>query len=416
MDPNCYKELTFNIESKKKVYFHAKVYFGDLIKNAKILIDQSSEHLELGLQTLLVEEIGVSSEYGKELKYKLCTEFDSKHKDENEICALKPPYFNTLQNQQCRQLGAFFDRENKVWIFKPERQEQVEELEKYWNQDFTKVAITFKEEYTQENMLTLHGYTLCMFNTSNDVKKLQKPFSLIKGKIRAISNFNKNYFEVEEGTTILAELPLQALGSILQSTAHFLDILVLGDADQAWDDVYKYRRRTYIEEFYERSPSLAADVPNIFRDYHDKNFSPVAIQQISEHLSTFFDKNGNLFDDQIIYSEPEVLHKDFYSFSEKKQAVYVLLFAEKLSDMIEKKYLALSAQYKYEYCRFVKTRYLEVKPTQAETMPALLLHDLDTWFLLDNHNLTVALIGATQYFYKTGTILLMEKNEQNEVD
>lgn len=203
---------TFEIIQRNRKYFAAKL---DGKYPCKILIDANSETLELGTQTLEVDDISVRSKYGTDLIFKLSAPADAIA--EAGVCTLRTPFYNQNLVDECHNLGGKWDTEEKAWIFSGIVADKVEQLDEKYNSELVNVEIRFKESAGKwHGPVTLAGFKIATAWGRDSGAKLAEGISLLEGAVNSGGSVKNWSTRVEAGTVIRMQIPRLCLGDIDQ--------------------------------------------------------------------------------------------------------------------------------------------------------------------------------------------------------
>jgi len=196
--------LTLVVLKKNRKYFAAE-HNG---YKCKILIDENSESLELGEHSLLVEDISVSSKYGKNWVYKLSG--NAEEQKNSDVCILKTERYNSKMVEQCRAYGGKWDAVEKCWSFSS-MIEEVEVLDEKYNSENIVVELTFKEEvpvYRSRYGVEFRGFSIVTSNNRDD-HKMAKNVALISGDVAGRCEWATGYMGVviKQGAVIRMGIP-----------------------------------------------------------------------------------------------------------------------------------------------------------------------------------------------------------------
>ncbi|MEZ9543594.1 hypothetical protein BCU70_17755 [Vibrio sp. 10N.286.49.C2] len=186
--------MKIKIIKKNRKYFSAQTEFG---RKCKVVIDENSEGLEPGEQSLLMEDVSVRSRYGTDLIYRLITV----DKDENTT-TLKSPY-NTLLISKCRDLGGVWDKENQIWVFPGFVEEEVKNLDGIFNSSKVVVELTaINEIYGIKQGIEFLGVSLCKAYGRDSGAKMENGISVISGCVDSVGS-RKNWKTVIYQETVI---------------------------------------------------------------------------------------------------------------------------------------------------------------------------------------------------------------------
>lgn len=194
---------TFNIIKKNRKYFAAKL---NSKYSCKILIDENSEALDLGIQNLEVDDISVRSKYGTDLIFKLKGSVDEQKNA--GICTLKTAQYNEIIIKKCRELGGKWDSANECWIFSGMVSSEVEELDYQINSEKIIVEVTAnKTLYAEKSPVYFLGYVVARAFGRDSGAKLGDNIALISGDVTSGGSMKNWATRVVEGSIFKLEIP-----------------------------------------------------------------------------------------------------------------------------------------------------------------------------------------------------------------
>lgn len=203
---------TFEIIKKNRKYFAAKI---DGKIPCKILIDDKSESLELGTQTLEVEDISVRSKYGTDLIYKLTASADDVA--DAGITTLRTPFYNQNLVAECHRLGGKWDADEKSWVFSGLVADKVEELDEKYNSQLIPVEIEFNETlFGEKGPAYLAGFKIAQAWGRDSGAKLADGIMLIDGDINSGGSMKNWDTRVKQGAKIRMEVPEALLQGLFE--------------------------------------------------------------------------------------------------------------------------------------------------------------------------------------------------------
>lgn len=170
------KTLTLNVLKKNRKYFAATVNG----YKAKILIDENSNSLELGMYDLTVDDISIRTKYGTDVIYKLsCPLSDQK---DDTVVALKTNFFNLDLIDECRKLGGRYDTDSGAWIFKSFVENEVDELDYLYNSELINVEIELNDDYCgEQTSFDLAGFVLADATGIRSGARVSESIAVIRG-------------------------------------------------------------------------------------------------------------------------------------------------------------------------------------------------------------------------------------------
>ncbi len=197
---------TFEIIKKNRKYFSAKTNG----YKCKILIDDYSSNLELGIQELEVDDISVRSKYGVDLIFKLSASAED-IKDAG-ICTLKTDFYNTVLLGECRDLGGKWDDQEKAWIFSGLVEKEVEDLDIKYNSEMIGIEILFNSECSEwQEAINLAGFNLAKASGRDSGAKVFGNISVIEKGFTSGGSVKNWTTRVTEGTVIRMYIPSECL-------------------------------------------------------------------------------------------------------------------------------------------------------------------------------------------------------------
>ncbi len=169
------KTVKLKIIKKNRKYFACKIKDG---YKCKLKITEKSESLELGMHSLLVEDVSVRTKYGTDVIYEMNSEASP-----DAITTLKAPY-NTILVARCKELGGRWDADNKVWVFSDTVQDEVDELDAKYNSELITIEIQAVFDLSAyQGPITAGGFTLVRAFGRDSGAVLGDGVALIEGSI-----------------------------------------------------------------------------------------------------------------------------------------------------------------------------------------------------------------------------------------
>ena len=210
----------FNILRRGRKYFTATTG----AYTCKILIDAASENLDLGPQTLDVDDISVRSKYGTDLIFKLKT--SAKEQEQAGICTLRHFRYNHDLVERCRELDGLWDRDAKAWVFSALVEDQVELLDIYWNNDIVHVQITLPNGLTARcQAVTIGGYTIATASGRDSGATVAQGVALISGDVDSGGSRVNWETEIAEGSVLRLRMPKALIADLAQYQDYQIEIL-----------------------------------------------------------------------------------------------------------------------------------------------------------------------------------------------
>ncbi len=200
--------MIFDVLKKNRKYFAATK---DGYK-CKILIDENSQGLELGEQTLAVDDISKKSKYGTELIYKLSV--DAETQKSAGIVTLESKY-NVELVKKCRELGGTWDKTSGLWIFPEFVESEVEELDAIYNSELVTVKITLVDGlYGEQGPATLLGYVIARAFDRDSDAVLGDGVALLSGTVSGGGSRKNWKTVVSVGAVIKLQIPRDLLSRL----------------------------------------------------------------------------------------------------------------------------------------------------------------------------------------------------------
>lgn len=208
--------MEFNILKKNRKYYAAT-------KNGykcKILIDEKSENLELGLINIDVEDISVRSKYGVDLIFQLTIDADTQKSA--GICTIRHYTYNSWLVNDCQKYGGVWCPDEKAWIFKDFVSEEIEELDRIYNSALANYEITFAEDYTAfKGSVYLFGVRVAKGSGRDSGAELSSGIAMIEGKINT-GGSQKNWETIIFKNTVLRmSLPTLVVEEIASESSYY---------------------------------------------------------------------------------------------------------------------------------------------------------------------------------------------------
>ena len=207
------KSLTLNLIKKNRKYFACKTPKG---YNAKLLIDNNSQDLELGEQELLVIDDSVRSKYGVDLKFKVAIK--SQEKKPAGICTLKHFSYNQYLVEDCKNLGGKWDSDQKAWIFNDLVEDKVDDLDDLWNSEPVVVEIGTTDETVTSlrGPVSFCGYTIARAYGRDSGAVLGDDVALIDGRIDSGGSMKNWTSRVRENSRFRLRIPQGVLDKYIE--------------------------------------------------------------------------------------------------------------------------------------------------------------------------------------------------------
>ncbi|RTZ15802.1 hypothetical protein EJ063_12065 [Vibrio aquaticus] len=162
-----------------------KDYFICTIKgmHCRLVIDEYSQNLTLGMHTLHVEEITDRYEhFAKDAVFRLTLPLNEQ--DSIAICTLATGRKNRFTYKKCLRLGGKWEPILNEWVFSASVQEQVEALRKIVQSPPKLVEVTFHETITMpDKTLSLFGFELVKGMYAHRIPMMHKGVQLKGGDV-----------------------------------------------------------------------------------------------------------------------------------------------------------------------------------------------------------------------------------------
>ena len=198
------KTLTLNIIKKNRKFF-ACTHNG---YDVKLIIDEVSEKLELGVHELLVEDKSIRTKYGTDVQYQLKNEI----KQTEKIVTLQSSY-NSLLVESCHKLGGRWDKESGTWVFSDFVGKEVDDLDALYNDDIVVVDIEAKTRISEgQNSVEFLGYPIARACGRDSGAKLGEGIALLEGKIDSGGSAKNWTSVVAEGSKFRLKISKNLLG------------------------------------------------------------------------------------------------------------------------------------------------------------------------------------------------------------
>ena len=170
------KTITLTIVKKNRKYF-ACTHNGF---DAKLVIDSISENLVLGDHELLVDDVSVRTKFGTDVIFQVVGET----KKTDKIVTLQSHVYNEWLVASCRKLGGKWDSEASTWVFSPLVEQEVDELDRLYNDDMVTVDIEAVEAlYGSCSPVMFMGYTIARAFGRDSGAKLGDQVMMLEGSI-----------------------------------------------------------------------------------------------------------------------------------------------------------------------------------------------------------------------------------------
>ena len=164
---------TFKILKLKRKY--AEIQFENGFK-ADLLICDKVKNFELNKDiTIALEDISISSRYGKKWIFKLKKDAE----EVKEYTFLKSDYNKILVNE-CNKLGGKWDAKEKLWVFPKFIEDKVEELDLIFNSEKITIELTAKSDiYKYYKAVTFLGIKLAIAFSRDSGAKICENISFL---------------------------------------------------------------------------------------------------------------------------------------------------------------------------------------------------------------------------------------------
>ncbi|MCX6077694.1 MAG: hypothetical protein NTW78_12530 [Campylobacterales bacterium] len=172
------KTLEINIIKKNRKYF--KIAINNY--TCKLLIDDNSQNLDLGIQTLVVEDISVVTKFGTDVIYKVAASIEEQKNA--GITTIHTPFYNVNLIKKCRNLGGQWDKNSSSWVFSTIVEDEIEQLNEIWNSELITVNLKFENSsYGDRDSIYFKGFVLAKATSRDSKAVLGSNVLLIEGKI-----------------------------------------------------------------------------------------------------------------------------------------------------------------------------------------------------------------------------------------
>jgi hypothetical protein len=193
------KNINLQINKKNRKYF-ACTHNGFEVK---LVIDTTSENLSLGEHELLVEDISVRTKFGTDLIYKVVGEM----KKEGKIVTLQSHCYNDWLVDSCRKLGGKWDAEASTWVFSPLVEQEVDELDRLFNDDLIVIDIEALDDITSyTSPVTFMGYTVARAFGRSSGAKIGAAVKQLDGSISSGGSAKNWFTQVTKGSRFRLEI------------------------------------------------------------------------------------------------------------------------------------------------------------------------------------------------------------------
>jgi len=193
------KTIRLNITKKNRKYF-ACSHNGHEVK---LVIDVASEMLSVGEHELLVEDVSVRTKFGTDTIYKVVGET----KKEDKIVTLQSYCYNDWLVDSCRKLGGKWDGEASTWVFSPLVEQEVDELDRLFNDDIVAIDIEALDDIVSYTApVTFMGYTIARAFGRSSGAKIGSLVKQLDGKISSGGSAKNWYTQVDKGSRFRLEI------------------------------------------------------------------------------------------------------------------------------------------------------------------------------------------------------------------
>jgi len=192
------KSIKLQINKKNRKYFSC-MHNGFEVK---LVIDAASENLSLGEQELLIEDVSVRTKFGTDLIYKVVGEITK-----DKIVTLQSHCYNDWLVDSCRKLGGKWDAEASTWVFSPIVEQEVDELDRLFNEDLMVIDIEALDDIVSyTSSVTFMGYTVARAFGRSSGAKIGAKVKQLDGSISS-GGSAKNWFTlVKKGSRFRLEI------------------------------------------------------------------------------------------------------------------------------------------------------------------------------------------------------------------
>ncbi len=172
----------FNVLERAEHYFRCDVD-GVEGRHCRIVIDENSQDLPLGVHRLHVEEItDRHTHFGRDAVFRMTLPFSEQ--GSIDICTLNTGRHNQAVYRECLRLGGKWEPILGEWVFSASLQEKVNDLQQVIQSEVVTVEVTFKETVSEpEKNLTLFGFELIKGLNIDFTPILHKGIQVKKGDI-----------------------------------------------------------------------------------------------------------------------------------------------------------------------------------------------------------------------------------------
>jgi len=197
------KTIEIEIIKKNRVWF-------DCLQNnykCKLKVDDKSQHLDVGIHTLLLNDVSIRSKYGTDIRYEVLAEAK-----EEEVIFLKADRYNEKLVSKCRYYGGKWDSEEKVWCFCKALQEKIDELENIFNSTYVDIEITALEciiEY--RGCVSFCGYPVAEATSKNSGALLSMNVHRLTGQIDSGGSVANWFTCISEGSKFVLKVSKNVL-------------------------------------------------------------------------------------------------------------------------------------------------------------------------------------------------------------
>jgi len=192
------KSLKLQINKKNRKYF-ACTHNGFEVK---LVIDAASENLSLGEQELLIEDVSVRTKFGTDLIYKVVGEITK-----DKIVTLQSHCYNDWLVDSCRKLGGKWDAEASTWVFSPIVEQEVDELDRLFNEDLMVIDIEALDDIVSyTSSVTFMGYTVARAFGRSSGAKIGAKVKQLDGSISSGGSAKNWFTQVTKGSRFRLEI------------------------------------------------------------------------------------------------------------------------------------------------------------------------------------------------------------------
>jgi hypothetical protein len=194
-----FKVRDFDIIKKNRKFFAATLNG----YKCKIIIDEESKDLELGMQALKVEDHSVRSKFGTDLIYKVV----GASSGSGEVVTLKHHTYNAELVKKCKNLGGKWCEDSKAWIFDQMVEQLVDDLDDLYNGDLVVCDVVFRYGAEEKGTpITLYGYPMAKASGRDSGAFVYDDVVLLQGGFDSGGSMKNWLTVVDDETTVRIKL------------------------------------------------------------------------------------------------------------------------------------------------------------------------------------------------------------------